>query len=256
MITFIKETLRKASPVRRAEFAVWGVYVLACWLISFVGTFLFVWDISGSVAYATIAPIFIEVLAGAATYLYVKGSTQVTTFLRFLVGPALFFSVAHLGAVATSLPVAGQYLSGAVLAVIFVYGQSYVDSFLRNAGDFEREALAEAFSERKRTLENRLYEQQYKSALSDLEREAALESARAALAYYGELPAPDENAMLEQPKTIEVRQSEAPRLGFATQAEIEERRKRVEACREEGLTQAQTAEKLGLSIKQVRKVWQ
>ena len=120
------------TPTARAEFTILGGYTLLCWLISFVGTFWLVQDATGSLLYASLAPVFIEGLAAAGTWLYVAGSRLALTWLRFLVAPALLGSVAHLLAVTTPISLLWQYAVGAGLAVLFLYGQWHVDNALRN----------------------------------------------------------------------------------------------------------------------------
>lgn len=154
MITLIRQTYQQLTPQRQAEFSILGFYTLVCWLISAYGSYLFVLDYTEHIGYALLTPLFVELLAAAATWLYVRGSTLWITWLRFLIVPALIISVAHLFTVTTPAAPWMQYAVGVFLAALFGYGQHYVDNAIRHSDENAQLAHTAAYDAQRRRLEH------------------------------------------------------------------------------------------------------
>lgn len=172
----IKMTYANLTPQRQTEFAILGSYTALCWLLSLLGTAWFVFDMTRSIVYAALAPLFIELLAFAGTVLYVRGSNLALTWLRFLVAPALVVGVAHALAVSTPLAWQAQYGVSIFLALLFAYGQIYVDHAMRYSRDNARIAQQASIESARLALAH--------------EQAAALAQAELAvqrLAHYGEI---------------------------------------------------------------------
>ena len=221
MFQVIPKTYRSLTPQRQTEFAILGSYTALCWLLSAVGTAWLVVDTTSSVAYAILAPVFIEFLALAGTALYVRGSDLALTWLRFLVAPALVVSVAHALAVSTPLAWQAQYGAGLFLAVLFAYGQIYVDHAMRYSAENARIAQQAAIDAARLAL---AHEQAQALAQAEL--------AVQRLAHYGEIQ------QLVREKLVEAvhpaasfaighttamcsdEENEPPRLGFSVRNSI------------------------------------